>query len=76
MKNRIIIFGGLGFLGLKLSNKLSQLGFVTVVVDMNRYRLDLNKKIKHIQIDLTKNSIDEFLEIKKNDIFINLASRQ
>ena len=58
MKNRIIIFGGLGFLGLKLSNKLSQLGFDTIVVDMNHYRLDLDKKIKLIQIDLTKNSID------------------
>tara|TARA_B100000989_G_C19526706_1_gene467288 strand:+ start:944 stop:1927 length:984 start_codon:yes stop_codon:yes gene_type:complete len=76
MKNRIIIFGGLGFLGLKLSNKLCQLGFDTIVVDMSHYRLDLNKKVKHIQIDVTKNSIEEFLEIKKHDIFINLASRQ
>ena len=76
MHKRIIIFGGLGFLGCKLSNKLCQLGFDVVVADINDQRLTLDKKINYIKIDLTKKSIDEYIDIKKKDIFINLASRQ
>ncbi len=76
MYKRIIIFGSSGFLGSKLSNKLSELGFDVVAVDINNNNQILDEKINYINIDLTKNTIDEFIDIKKTDIFINLASRQ
>lgn len=76
MNKRIVIFGGLGFLGSKLSNKLSKIGLDVVVVDKVENKDILNKNIKYIKLDLTKNSFENFLDIKKKDIFINLASRQ
>jgi len=76
MDKRIIIFGGLGFLGSRLANKLNKIGLEVVVVDKVESKNILNEKINYIKLDLTKNSIEDFLDIKKKDIFINLASRQ
>ena len=73
---RVIIFGGAGFLGFRLTKSLSRLGYEIIIVDLITTNIEPLENVSFIKIDLVKKNIDEFIEIRKSDIFINLASRQ
>ena len=73
---RIIIFGGSGFLGFRLTKSLSKRGYKIIIVDLINIHIDPIENVSFIKIDLIQNDIDKFIEIRKSDIFINLASRQ
>ena len=73
---RIIIFGGSGFLGFRLTKSLSKLGYKIIILDLINIHIDPIENVSFVKIDLIQNDIDKFIEIRKSDIFINLASRQ
>jgi dTDP-glucose 4,6-dehydratase len=73
---RIIIFGGSGFLGFRLTKSLSKLGYKVIIVDLIDTHCDTIENVSFVKIDLIKTDIDKLIEIRKSDIFINLASRQ
>lgn len=76
VNKRIIIFGGSGFLGFRLTKSLSRFGYEIIIVDLINTHINLTENVSFIKIDLIKKDIDKFIEIRKSDIFINLASRQ
>ncbi|MDA7544534.1 NAD(P)-dependent oxidoreductase [Alphaproteobacteria bacterium] len=76
LNKRIIIFGGSGFLGLRLTKALFRFGYDIIIVDLINQNIVQLENVSFIKMDLQKKDIDEFIEIRKSDIFINLASRQ
>lgn len=78
--NKIIIFGGAGFIGSKLTSLLDSYGFLVTVVDNFMFWENENEFKKSIQISKNVNTIKEDIRektikkiIKKDDIVINLA---
>lgn len=72
MKKKVIIFGGFGFIGLKLATKICELGFKVDVVDINfeqkllrNIKKTYKKKIEFKKFDVT--DIKSFRKIKIND---------
>lgn len=70
-----IIFGGSGFVGKYLSEKLAAEGSV-IICDLIEPELSETDNIMYMKIDI-KNELDyERIPLRKNDIVINLAANQ
>lgn len=76
MKKKIFIFGGCGFLGKVLGKLLISHNYNIIVIDKSYKRKLCPKNISFIDIDIRNKKFLEKLDIKKDDIIINLASRQ
>lgn len=74
---KYFIFGGNGFVGRFLANKLIEQGKDVIVIDLLP-KLDerINKKCKFISLDIRNKAKLEALDIQKEDILINLAANQ
>ena len=79
LKNRILITGGAGYIGSKLSTRLVELGFSVTVIDILKYNknslshLLSHKNFNFIHAD-TRNKLILNDQIKKNDIIVPLAA--
>ena len=79
LKNRVLITGGAGYIGSKLSTRLVELGFNVTVIDILKYN---KNSISHLLSHKNFNFIHEDTrnkkilsdQIKKNDIIIPLAA--
>ena len=74
---KYIIFGGNGFVGRYLANKLVEKKENVLVIDLQP-ELDsrIDKKCSFISLDIRDKEGLEELEIDKNDVLINLAANQ
>ena len=67
---KVIITGGAGFLGSKLSETLNNSGYEVLALgrkdysDINEFRLKQLKNVSYKSCDLSKDSLDEILENK------------
>lgn len=74
--NKIFILGGCGFLGLETAKLLHKNNYKILIVDLP-YKINIcPQNIEFKGIDLLGKNIEHELKISKNDIIINLASRQ
>ena len=77
LKNRILITGGAGYIGSKLSTRLVELGFSVTVIDILKYNknslshLLSHKNFNFIHAD-TRNKLILNDQIKKKTILLSL----
>lgn len=74
---KILVTGGLGFIGSNLVDSLIQRGHRVVVVDHNKpsFFKPLNSKAKHYQMDFAGPAIEKVFKKEKPDAVIHLAAQ-
>ena len=74
---KFYIFGGNGFVGRYLANKMIDQGKDVVVIDiLSELDKRIDKKCSFISLDIRDKAKLETLDIQNNDILINLAANQ
>ena len=73
MKKKIIITGGLGFIGTKLINKIQDDNEI-IIIDNGSIN-NFKKKIKKIKCDLTNYETLKKIRAKNVDIIVHLAGQ-
>jgi len=74
--NKIILLGGCGFLGLETAKILKKNNYDVIIYDLPTKKNICPNNCEFREIDLINNNLENTLNIEKNDIVINLASRQ
>jgi nucleoside-diphosphate-sugar epimerase len=69
---RVLIFGGTGFIGTHLINRLIKDNYVVDCILYNSKKKIINKKIKYLKLDLANNRLIKKKLKKKYDYVINL----
>lgn len=73
---KVLVTGGLGFIGSNLVDSLVKHGHKVVVIDRNppSFFKPLNPKAKHYQMDFGSREIDKVLKKEKPDAVVHLAA--
>jgi nucleoside-diphosphate-sugar epimerase len=69
---RVLIFGGTGFIGTHLINRLIKENYIIDCILYNSKKKIINKKIKYLKLDLSNNHLIKKKLKKKYDYVINL----
>ena len=74
--NKIVLIGGCGFLGIETAKLLKLNKFDVLIIDLPTNKFKCPEGIKFQGLNLLDNSFKDNINLEKNDIIVNLASRQ